>query len=172
MRQAVAVEVPVALPWPALVQRHFFGQGMADAHGDTALELALDQFRHQHPAALDPAVVVEYLHFVSALVHLDFDNGRHRAVVGDHGVVQLGVGVGGVLPVEQVVAVAAHLRLLGIHRAIAVLHCHRVEREAFAHAVDDEVGFGPAPAVETVHADAGYQPHVVGLLGQLGERDR
>ncbi|CAB5649209.1 Uncharacterised protein [Pseudomonas putida] len=116
--------------------------------------------------------MVEYLHFVSALVHLDFDNGRHRAVVGDHGVVQLGVGVGGVLPVEQVVAVAAHLRLLGAHRAIAVFDCHRIEREAFAHAIDDEVGLGPAPAVEAVHADAGDQAHFMGLLGQLGERDR
>ncbi|MNN27497.1 hypothetical protein D3C81_1410350 [compost metagenome] len=67
---------------------------------------------------------------------------------------------------------AAHLRLLGIHRTIAVLHRHGIEREALAHAIDDKVGLGPAPAVEAVHAHAGNQPHVVGLLRQLGKRNR
>ncbi|CRQ63013.1 hypothetical protein PAERUG_P54_1_London_24_VIM_2_04_13_03028 [Pseudomonas aeruginosa] len=145
---------------------------MADTHGDAALQLALDQLRHQHPAALDPGMVVEHLHLAAALVHLQLDQGRHRTVVGDHRVVQLGRRISRILPVEQVEAGAVHHRLLHSRRAVAVLHRHGVERQALAHAIDDEVRLGPAPAVEAVDADAGDQAHLVGLLRQLGEGNR
>ena len=49
----VAAEVPLSIAGPVLVERQLFQQRVAHAHGEAALRLADDDFRHQRIAAFE-----------------------------------------------------------------------------------------------------------------------
>ena len=81
-RQAIAVPVPSAVPWPVLVERQIFVQRVTDAHGQAALELAGNQFRHDLRPAFQNRVMREQIHTTCSRVDGDFDDvGDRRHVI-------------------------------------------------------------------------------------------
>ena len=58
-RQRIAIEVPGAVAGPVLVQRQIFMQSVADAHRQTTLQLARNQFGHDLVAALEHRMMIE-----------------------------------------------------------------------------------------------------------------
>jgi hypothetical protein len=114
-------------------------------------------------------MVREQADLAAGLVHRQLDQRANRAVVRHGRIVALDRRDIDLASVEHVIAIG---RALAVGFARTHTHRQTIHRNPHGLAVDDEIGFGPLPAIEHVHRGAGDQPQFVRLLDELFERQR
>jgi hypothetical protein len=101
------------------------------------------------------------------------DQGAGGGVVTHHRVAVLRGWKEHAPAVEHVITVGGgRQRLLRRARAVAIAHRQGVHRCRRRHAIHDEIGLGPLPAIEGVHGGADHEAARMRLLRQPGERQR